>query len=76
MIDEIIEKINQQGDNKILFIVYENKIELTLNYQREANEEQILKLYSFLKFYLKQFENELNFIFEDIYYNDDEQQNG
>ena len=68
MIDEIIDKINNQGDNKILFAVYEDKINLNLNYSSRANEEQILKLYTFLKFYLKQFEKGLDESFEEMYF--------
>lgn len=68
MMNEIIDKINNQGDNKILFVIYEDKLNLNLNYSTRANEEQILKLYTFLKFYIKQLEKSLDDSFEEMYF--------
>ncbi len=70
---DIIEKINTQGNNKILFMIYEDKIKLTLNYSNKTNEEEILKLYTFLKFYLKQLEKELDLSFEEMYFATEEE---
>ena len=71
-IEEIIDKINGHGDNKILLAVYEDKINLTLNYSTRADSEQSLKLYTFLKFYLKQLEKELDDTFEKMYFDSEE----
>ena len=68
----IIDKINGHGDNKILLAVYEDKINLTLNYSTRADSEQSLNLYTFLKFYLKQLEKELDDTFEKMYFDSDE----
>ena len=74
-INEILDAVNNKGEDKIIFMVYEDRINLTLNYSHRTNEEQLLKLYTFLKFYLKQMEKQLDLTFESMYFPDEEEEN-